>query len=327
MAGHASTLWHMRNGRQAPIMGRIDQETRMPQNSCTFVAPAPAALGQFDSLPVGGGNDGGKPVLDDWLARAVDLMSTAARNDAAAVPIDFALVGLRRQHAIAGRIVHGRHGPSLAMRRIDVADPAIFVPDAPLALSGLWRSLASPGAPAPSAAPCAAGFVAFLELHGMGDLDTLLAQSGFSGSAGQVLVALGMMLQPVMANLPGSLEHSLVLPLPAGPVYRNLVATFWMHVVAPFLARADFELALFITQVDHGQALVLGFSGASAETLCAVMDPQAARDRHITFDGLYSVDERLYSDHAIRQLSARLSQPALPLKAALGAFYSVFFAR
>ena len=305
----------------------------MPQNVRTSGVPAPAAPGQFETIPARGDcvNDDGNPalamLLDEWLEQSLDLMSAGARHGALAAPIEFALVGLRRRHAIAGRIVHGRRGPMLAMRSVDVPEPAIFVPDAPLALNGLWRSLAAPGVGVPSATPYTAGFVAFLELHGMGDLDTLLAQAGFSGSTGQVLVALGMMLQPIMASLPGSLDHSLVLPLPADPLYRNLVAAFWMHVVTPFLAKADFELALFITHLDHGPVLVLGFSGASAKTLCAVMDPLAARERHITFDGLYSVDERLYSDHAIRQLSARLSQPALPLKAALGAFYSVFFTR
>ena len=82
-----------------------------------------------------------------------------------------------------------------------------------------------------------------------------------------------MLLQPVLASSSSRLEKSLVLPLPTDPMYRNLVAAFWMHLITPFLARADFELALFVTRIEQRPALVLGFSGASAQTLQAIMDP------------------------------------------------------
>lgn len=311
----------------------------MPQNSRSSRAPSPSAEGFSADIAGRGGRD--TPVLvtvlDDWLAQALGLMSADAR-DAAAAPINFALFGLRRQHAIAGHI----RPPLLMKRRIDVPEPATFIPDAPLALSGLWHGFEQLGAAEASAFlrntarhaadmdtrtnPFAAGFLAFLEQHNIGDLDALLARSGFDGALGQVMVALGLLLQPVMRKLPSRLDNSLVLPLPSDPLYRNVVATFWMHLITPFLHRADFELALFITRIDRKPAMVLGFSGASPQTLCAIMDPQAGSARHITFDRLNPVDERVFSDHAIKQLSIQLSQPALPLKTALASFYAAFFA-
>ena len=79
-----------------------------------------------------------------------------------------------------------------------------------------------------------------------------LAQAGYQASARQILLALGMLLQPVMASSSSRLEKSLVLPLPDDPMYRNLVAAFWMHLITPFLVRADFELALFVTPKGRG---------------------------------------------------------------------------
>jgi type VI secretion system protein ImpM len=107
-------------------------------------------------------------------------------------------------------------------------------------------------------------------------------------------------------------------------MYRNLVAAFWMHLITPFLARADFELALFITRLADRPVLVLGFSGASAQTLRAIMDPQAGIERHITFDELDWVEEQVNDDYAIKKLSTYLSQPNLSLTSALDSVRAAF---
>jgi type VI secretion system protein ImpM len=169
-----------------------------------------------------------------------------------------------------------------------------------------------------------AAFADFLDLQTIGALDALLAQSGFTGSVRQILLALGLLLQPVMASSSSRLEKSLLLPLPSDPMYRNLVAAYWMHLIAPFLARADFELALFITRIGQRPVLVLGFSGASAQTLRAIMDPQAGLERHIAFDELEWVEEQVNDDYAIRKLSTYLSQSTLSLKSALDSLGTAF---
>jgi type VI secretion system protein ImpM len=322
-------------------------------------APTPTAVGYFGKIPTRGdfvkGSDNPAliKVLDDWLAQAMDLMSADARwklNYDTVAPLHFAFIGPRRRHAIAGHIVassdqSSRRFPFLMMSTMEVAEPTTFVPDAPLVLNRLWNRLESLSASVTGAADATAplqaaashvvdldlrstayeaAFADFLDLQTIGALDALLAQSGFTGSVRQILLALGLLLQPVMASSSSRLEKSLLLPLPSDPMYRNLVAAFWMHLITPFLARADFELALFITRIGDRPVLVLGFSGASAQTLRAIMDPQAGLERHITFDDLDWVEEQVNDDYAIRKLSTYLSQPTLSLKSALDSLGTAF---
>jgi type VI secretion system protein ImpM len=321
--------------------------------------PTPTAVGYFGKIPSRGdfvkGSDNPAliKVLDDWLAFAMDLMSSDARwklHYDSVQPLHFAFIGPRRRHAIAGHIVassdqSSRRFPFLMMSTMEVADPGTFVPDAPLVLNRLWNRLESLSNNVIQAADAAvalqaaashvidldlrstaydAAFQDFLDMNTVGSIDALLRQSDFGGSVRQVLLALGFLLQPVMASSSSRLEKSLLLPLPNDPMYRNLMAAFWMHLITPFLARADFELALFITRIGGKPVLVLGFSGASAETLSAIMDPVAAAERHITFDELDWVEEQVDDDYAIKKLSAYLSQSTLSLKSALDSVCAAF---
>lgn len=319
----------------------------------------PTTIGYFGKIPSRGdfvkGSDNPALIklLDDWLAKAMDLMSADARwklSYDAVAPLNFAIIGPRRRHAIAGHIVASadqsqRRFPFLMMSTLEVPDPAAFVGDAPLVLNRLWSRLenlsqgvvAASDAAAPlqaasaqvieldlRAAAYGAAFADFLELQTLGGLQAQLAQGGFEGSVRQVLLALGMLLQPVLASSSSRLEKSLLLPLPIDPMYRSLVAAFWMHLIAPFLARADFELALFVTRLADRPALVLGFSGASAHTLQAIMDPQAGLERHIAFDALDWVEDQVNDDYAVKKLSTYLAQPDLSLKSALDSLGTAF---
>lgn len=321
--------------------------------------PTAAAVGYFGKLPSrgdfvkGGDNPALIKVLDDWLAQAMDMMSADARwklHYDAVAPLHFAFLGPRRRQAIAGHIVASadqsqRRFPFLMMSSIDVADPAALVADAPLVLNRLWNRLEALGAGLTGVADATdalqaaasqvieldlrasaydAAFNDFLDLHTVGALDALLAQSGYVGAVRQILLALGMLLQPVMASSSSRLDKSLVLPLPGEPMYRNLVAAFWMHLITPFLARADFELALFITRLDQRPVLVLGFTGASPATLRAIMDPQAGAERHISFDQLDWVEQQVDADYAIKKLSTYLAQPTLSLTAARDSLRAAF---
>lgn len=284
-------------------------------------------------------------MLDAWLAQAIDLLSLDARwkrNYDALAPIRFAFIGPRRGRAVAGHLVassdqSGRRFPFLLMSTMPIAAPAAFVPNSPLMLARLWNRLETLSADvmrAPDPVPplqaaanatvefdaedpaSAAEFEQFLEQQTVGSLDALLAHPNFEGSTRQILLALGLLLQPVMATSSSRLEKSLVLPLPYEAHNRQMVATFWMHLIAPFLMRADFELSVFITHQDQRPVLVLGFSGASAQTLQAIMDPQVGLEHHIGFDQLDWVEDQVGADYAIKKVSTYLAQGALSLKAA-----------
>ena len=317
------------------------------------------SVGYFGKIPSRGdfvkGSDNPALVklLDDWLARAMDLMTADARWKScydAVAPLHFVIAGPRRRHAIAGHIVAssdeaGRRFPFLMMGMLDVAEPGAFVPSAPLLLGRLWSRLESlskgltTATDADALLQAAAGqaveldlraneqataFADFIELQSLDALQALLAQAGYAGSVRRVLLALGMLLQPVLASSTSRLEKSLVLPLPADPLYRCLVGAYWMHAIAPFLARADFELALFVTRIGARPHLVLGFGGASAHTLQAIMDPQAASERHIAFDDLDWVEEQVDADYAIDKVSRHLKRPDVSLKSALDALCAAF---
>lgn len=319
----------------------------------------PAAVGYFGKIPSRGDfvKGGDSPalikVLDDWLAQSMDLLGTDARwkqHYDAVAPLHFAFVAPRRRHAIAGHIVassdlSSRRFPFLMMSSVEVAEPAAFAANSPLVLTRLWSRLAilcanvtgpTDAGPALQTAagqvieldlrPAAydAAFDDFLELQTVGALDAMLAQTGFPGSVRQVLLALGLLLQPVMASSSSRLEKSLLLPLPEDPIYRNLVAAFWMHLITPFLVRADFELALFVTRIRQRHVMVLGFSGASASTLRAIMDPQMGLERHIAFEQLEWVEDQVASDYAVKKLSSYLAQPKLSLKSARASLYAAF---
>jgi type VI secretion system protein ImpM len=318
-----------------------------------------ATIGYFGKIPSRGDfvkasdNPALLKILDDWLAQAMDLMSFDARwkiSYDAVAPLHFAFIGPRRRRAIAGHIVASsdqskRRFPFLMMSTMDVDDPASFVPNSPLLLARLWNRLESLSSDVLSATDASApllavsnhvidldlrasaydaAFADFLELQTVGSLGAMLAQAGFTGSVRQVLLALGMLLQPVLASGSSRLEKNLVLPLPTDPMYRNLVAAFWMHLITPFLARADFELSLFVTRIQDQLSLVIGFSGASAQTLQAIMDPQSGREHHITFDELSWVDDQIDADYAIMKASTYLAQANLSLTSARDAIRAAF---
>jgi type VI secretion system protein ImpM len=285
-------------------------------------------------------------VLDDWLAQVMSQLPADARwkiNYDALAPVNFAFVGPRRRHPVAGHVVAsrdqaGRRFPFLMMRTLEVEDPAAFVSRCPLALDPLWsffdamapRVLASPD---PSAhlleisetvialdQHCDAALATFLATGTVSSLGALLGQ----GDTRQLILALGLLLQPVMQSGASDLEKSLVLPLPENPGARYAVAAFWLELIAPFLRRADFDLALFVTRLNLQPVLVVGFCGAAAQTLHAIIDPLVALEQQVSFADTGWVDEQLGVDVEVRALASYLDQPQLPLKLARELFLQTF---
>jgi type VI secretion system protein ImpM len=292
-------------------------------------------------------------VLDTWLAKTMALLAEDPRwkiGYDVAKPLDFAFIGPRKKRAIAGHIIASsdmaqRRFPFLTMSEMEIDEPTEFVSSSPIILSRLWNRLAVQGVGIVAAADPAiplqtlattkielevrnnaydAAFSDFLDMQTLGALERMLEQAGFQGNVRQVILALGLLLQPVMASNSSRLEKSLVLPLPSDPMYRYLVAAFWMHLITPFLSRADFELALFFVQFEQHPAMVLGFSGASARSLQAILDPQIGKDHHISFDHAQWVEDQLGSDFGLKKFSSYLAQPELSLKTVLEQFATTF---
>ena len=316
---------------RAPALGRIGYIGKIPTRS-DFIKAAQ------DSPLMG--------VLDNWMAQVMSALPADARwkiNYDALAPVSFAFVGPRRKHAIAGHLVasadkSGRRFPFLMMRTLEVSDPAQFASRCPLVLAPLWgrlerlaQDVIGAADPSPQLHEIPETMIELDEQHGnalapflatgtVGSLGALLCRTDVK----QLILALGLLLQPVMQSGAADLQKSLVLPLPINDDARYAVAAFWLELIAPFLAKADFELALFITQTEFKPVLVVGFSGAAASTLHAIIDPLVAREQQISFADTGWVDEQGGFDIDVRALASYLDQPQLPLKLARQLFLRTF---
>lgn len=283
-------------------------------------------------------------MLDAWLAQVMTLLPSDARwrfHYDAMAPVSFALVGPARHHAVAGHLLashdqSGRRFPFLATRTLAVNDPAAFVARCPLAFAPLWVFLeeicpkvlgeGDPAAYLQAIADSAIGLgddallTRWMEQGTLASLDAALGRCG----AARLVLALGLLLQPVMHSQPAELHKSLVLPLPHDAAARYPVAAFWLELIAPFLRRAQFDLALFITRQEEQPVLVVGFCAALAETLRAVIDPLVGAEQQVRLLETGWIDEQLQFDADVRQLASHLAQPDLPLSLARELFMKTF---
>jgi type VI secretion system protein ImpM len=283
-------------------------------------------------------------MLDEWLAQVMSRLPSSARwklNYDALAPVSFAFAGPARRHAVAGHLVSshdqsGRRFPFLMMRTLDVADPVAFVSRCPLAFAPLWSYFESmapkvvgavdpgphlqaiPEAAVPLA-ECDAALADYLE---RGTVASLSAQLGLQSE--RLILALGLLLQPVMHSKPSALHKSLVLPLPQDPAARPAVAAFWLELATPFLRHGGFDLALFLTSQAGQPVLVVGFCSAAAEALRAIIDPQIGLEQQVGFADTSWVDEQLGLDVDVRALASYLDQPDLPLTLARELFLKTF---
>jgi type VI secretion system protein ImpM len=286
-------------------------------------------------------------MLDDWMAQVMTRLPADPRwklNYDAMAPVSFAFVGPGRRHAVAGHLVashdrSGRRFPFLTMRKLDVPDPAGFVTRCPLAFAPLWRFLEVIALQVMQATDPSAHLQAILDAPGLGEADAaieaalteFLAVSTVGSLSGQLgmgadrmILGLGLLLQPVMHSRPAALHKSLVLPLPVDQVGRFAAAAFWLALVAPFVRRTGHDLALFVTTLGGRAVLVVGFGGAAAGTLHALIDPLVAAEQQVHLDDTGWIDEQLGIDIDVRALASYLEQPMLPLRTARDLFLKTF---
>jgi type VI secretion system protein ImpM len=317
--------------------------------------PQSVRIGYFGKLPArsdfikAADNPALASLLDDWLAEVMHVLSADPRwklNYDAMPPLHFAFVGTRSRRAIAGHLaassdISQRRYPFLSMSAIEVDDPRIFLSRSPVVLAPLWQALGQLAADVlaagdpepplqvlaaarveidPAAAEHEQGFLDFLDRHNVAGLEGMLA----SASVRRMILAIGLLLQPVRRSGAERLDKSLALPLPHAPRQRYLVAAFWLDLIAPFLLQADFELSLFFAELRGQPSLVIGFSGAAPETLAAIIDPRCAAEHQIGFDYAGWVDELIAGDAGVQKLSAYLEQGQLSLRSAHALFHETF---
>ncbi len=293
--------------------------------------------------------------LDRWLSQGIELMSADPRWKEVydrGPEVHFAFLSVNSQRAIAGHLAasadaSGRRFPFVVAGSFDVAAPLEFMGRAPMALTRLWarfeaatRSACAAEDAAPvlgeltqvtleldtSSAAYDASVRDFVELQSIGSLEQMLRDAGHTIDLRQAMLALGLLLQPLLASEAQVLKKGLRLPLPADPLYRPLVATFWLELVLPFLQRGDFEVALFMPRRSSAAAptLAIGFSGGSAAHLHAVLDPDASDDVFVDPSPADWVEEHVRADYAAKKLSSYLQQQQLSLRQAMATFREAF---
>ncbi|WP_069266617.1 type VI secretion system-associated protein TagF [Paraburkholderia nodosa] len=293
--------------------------------------------------------------LDRWIAQAMELLADDPRWKivyAEAQPMHFAFLGSQSKLAIAGHMVasqdqSSRRFPFLAATALEVEQPLAFLARSPLAFARLWSRAAQQmqpllGTSEPVGALHALGetqvpvdvggvgnphdgtFNDFVEHQTLEGLERMLLASGHPVRLRGAMLALGSLLRPVMTSGSSHLERGLTLPLPVDPFYRSLVAAFWLELIAPFVSKADFELAIFIGTIAQRERLIVGFNGASARTLHSVVDPQTYAAHNIDIDDPEWIDGHAQSDHGISKLVSYLDQPQLSLRLAIDTFQEAF---
>ncbi|WP_431821254.1 type VI secretion system-associated protein TagF [Burkholderia sp. F1] len=294
--------------------------------------------------------------LDRWIAQALELLAEDPRWKIVyedAQPMHFAFLGSRSRLAIAGHMVAShdvsmRRFPFLGAAALEVERPVAFLARSPLAFARLWSRVAQQippllGKEEPPGALQALGdtqvpievgsgpgnahdgtFNDFIEHQSLYGLEQMLLASGHPVRLRGAMLALGSLLRPVMQSGSSHIERGLTLPLPVDPFYRSLVAAFWLELVAPFVAQADFELAIFMGSIAERERLIIGFNGASAKTLLSVVDPQTYAAHNIDIDDPEWIDAHAQNDQQISKLVSYLDQPQLSLRFAIDAFREAF---
>lgn len=305
-----------------------------------------------DFLKAPGSNHQLISMLDHWAGQSLELLS----QDVAwkqlydmGHPLNFAVLGSRSRGAIAGHLLpssdaSGRRFPFMTAVSMDVPQPLAFLSRSPLAFSRVWarlerETLVARDAPDPTT-PLSElvdnranvnvlyealnpAFQDFLEMQTLESLESLLGVHDGSVSVRRIMLALGILLQPVMSSGAARIGKGLFLPLPRDPLYRNLVSTFWLDLISGFLARADFELLLLLRQGPH-PALFVGFSGVQGRGLQAMFDPRVVEQDFIPLSDPDWVEDHAHDDPALKKLSTYTGQGNLSLRTARNTFRETF---
>lgn len=290
--------------------------------------------------------------LDRWQSQVMDRLSTDPRWKLIydqAPALAFAIIGTGNRLALAGHWLpsadsSGRRFPFVAAATFEWPASRAALPAVPVALDRLWLRLeqvarvahaatalehaqASLSAPLQTVVdPSGASqqLDDFLDSHTLASLAQMLQAVGCEWSVRQAMLALGLLLTPAMAQGAGRLTKVLRLPLPAEPMVRVAVASWWLSLVLGFFARHDLEVGVFVVPRDRGSELLLGFQGASTNALLAAIDSQARLQHTVSLDQAEWVEAEVAQDAGLRKLSNYLRDPGLSLRQALSIYREVF---
>jgi type VI secretion system protein ImpM len=290
--------------------------------------------------------------LDTWQSQVMERLSVDPRWKLvydAAPTVQFAILGSGAAaglagHWLASQDASGRRFPFVTAAVFETDAPRDFMPVSPLGLSRLWARLEQVSRVAHAATELAhaqgslaaplemdiqvrtahAALADFLDMQTVASLEQMLAAAGTRISLRQATLALGLLLQPAMSQGSSRLNKLLCLPLVHDPAMRGAVASYWLHLILGFFRRHALELGVFLSTVDGRPHLMLGFQGASAWALHAIVDPPLLAEQGVFLNEVEWVEDEVGSDYGLRKLSNYMRDPGLPLSQVLQTYNEVF---
>lgn len=290
--------------------------------------------------------------LDTWATRALELMLDDPdwkRRYDESPPVAFLFTGTRARHMIAGRLVASRDAsqrrfPLLVGTLGPVDDPLGLLAHAPLILAQAWsqfeqhqRSAIESTQPQGELAGIEASAATlgdvrsaaqrlreFTDRHTLATLEARFGETEPKINLRRSLLALGILLQPMLTQARPDTGKSLSCPLPPDPDAAVLMATYWMALVTPFLARVNVELGLLRTQTPRGPVLTISFGGAQPRALEAVWRQDTGSDHVIDIRDVEWVEDYVADAQHLGKLASYLQHPALTLTRATHTFRETF---
>lgn len=292
-------------------------------------------------------------LIDQWAAHGMDALiaSPGWKNyyDTAG-PIDFLFIGTRKRHAICGALIpsadaSSRRFPFIAATLFEIDDSLSFLPLSPLILErhmNHQRALIHHAAKAAdvndtlatlSDVPLEAsasrsriteGYRQFLlnntitrleDLPGIGDADSTVRQ---------MILAVGYLLQPILANYAAPPQKGLAFPLPRDPGRLALVKALWLDLVSTFLSRTEFELSAFSCVHFGRPKLILTFNGTTPTAFRALFQEPTASATLIDISNSAWVEDHASVDVGILKLASYLEHENLSLHQLVEAFRQAF---
>jgi type VI secretion system protein ImpM len=294
--------------------------------------------------------------LDKWLSAGMELMAEDVHwktiYDAADAAY-FAMVSPHRHTGVAGYLMpsadlSGRRFPFLTACAIDSCNGGDLLSVGPLMLQPAWTQLSSAAVKARQASehtvPVVLGDMGHEQIAGpllaeqarqqyqrllqtttLATLVQDLSHDSVPCDVRQILLALGLLLQPVMNSVGQPIDKGLRLPLPQDEYGRFAVATFWMDMVSRFLVRSPYDLTLFMPRgVNHRPCLMIGFSAGAAHVLQGLLDPRSTDHVFLSLDESPWVEPYVDNDYALKKLSSYLLMPQMSLAQVLTSFQEAF---
>ncbi len=291
-------------------------------------------------------------VLDQWVSEGLKLLTEDVAWKTvydSAHAVNFALMGTRRHTVVGGRLlpshdVSGRRFPFMTAVTYEAELSPRFVAHVPQAMSRLWSRMARemeearistrPGTAlsAIAASPITltvqtdvlrAIYDDFLDSQTIGSLQDMLDASGHQVDIRRIFIGLGILMKPVRALQSPKMAKGLRLPLPADPMYQQLVSTFWLDLVAGFLDRVNFDLVV-LQRNEPVPMMTLGFRGVNAKAMHGVFDARVEAADTVLLDDPDWVEDQVQDQYALKKLSNYCHQSSLSLRTANATFLETF---